>query len=114
MKQDDRIRLQHMRDSAQEVIQFTANRQRSDLDSDLMLLRALSMSVGIIGEAASRISSDYREAHPEVPWGSIIGMRNFVFHVYFKVDPDILWDTAAVSVPELLAQIETLLEESSD
>lgn len=114
MKPDDLIRLQHMRDAAAEVALFTSNHQRSDLDTDIMLLRALSMSVGIIGEAAARISADYREAHPEVPWTKIIGMRNFIFHAYFKTDPDILWNTATISVPELAAQVHALLQDQEE
>jgi len=70
MKPDDRIRLQHMLDAADAVAQFVTGHNRDQLETDIMLLRALSMSVGIIGEAASRVSDDYRNTHPEVPWGA--------------------------------------------
>jgi uncharacterized protein with HEPN domain len=36
-------------------------------------------------------------------------MRNFLFHVYFRVDNNILWETATVSIPELLEQLEASL-----
>jgi uncharacterized protein with HEPN domain len=109
MKPDDRTRLQHILDAGQEVMTFTDGHQRADFDTDIMLLRAVSMSVGIIGEAASRITTEYRTAHPEIPWSQIVAMRNFVFHVYFNIDPDILWNTATVEVPILVTQVRVLL-----
>jgi uncharacterized protein with HEPN domain len=34
----------------------------------------------VVGEAAGRISDELRDAHPEIPWGSIIGLRNVLAH----------------------------------
>jgi uncharacterized protein with HEPN domain len=109
---DDLLRLRHMLDAAKEVIAFTNDTLREDLDSNLMLLRAMSMSTGIIGEAASHISEEFREEHSDIPWRQIIRMRNFLYHEYFKVDPQILWDTATQSMPELVPQLEKLLQKS--
>lgn len=63
------------------------------------------MSIGIIGEAASNISSATRAKYPNVPWRNIRAMRNFLFHGYFEIDADVLWQTATVSVPELRQQL---------
>jgi uncharacterized protein with HEPN domain len=106
---DDLLRIKHMLEYAREVVAFTSEASRADLEENLMLLRALSMSTGIIGEAASRISLDFQEAHADIPWQPIKRMRNFLFHEYFRVDPDILWDTATISIPELIVQLEILL-----
>jgi uncharacterized protein with HEPN domain len=105
----DLLRLLHMRDYAREVIAFTSGATRPDLDTNRVLLRALEMSVGIIGEAVSQISPGFQEAHAQIPWEKIIGMRNFLFHAYFMVKNDILWDTATTSVPALLAEVEKIL-----
>jgi uncharacterized protein with HEPN domain len=110
----DLLRLQHMLDYAREVVTFTAQASRTDLDTNLMLLRALSMSTGVIGEAASHLSESFRDAHPEIPWRKITTMRNFLFHEYFRVDPDILWNTATISVPELIPQLEALLAQADE
>ena len=47
----------------------------------------------IIGEAARRTSVDFRAAHPDLPWQSMIQMRNVMIHQYDGVDPTIVWDT---------------------
>ena len=62
----------------------------------------------IIGEAANRLSAFYRERHPAIPWGRMIGMRNRMIHTYDAVDLDIVWTTAHERIPELLALIEPL------
>jgi uncharacterized protein with HEPN domain len=106
---DDSVRLRHMRDYAREVSQFTQSKTRLSLDSDILLERALRYNIGIIGEAASRVSSETRSIHPQIPWPQITGMRNYLFHVYFRVDNDVLWETATVSIPELLDQLDAIL-----
>lgn len=98
-----------MRDYAREALVFTADATRADLDTNNLLHHALSYAVGIIGEAASHLSDDFRTAHPDVPWRKIIGMRNFLFHDYIGVSSSILWDTAVLEIPALLAQLEVLL-----
>lgn len=108
---DDKLRLRHMLDAAHEAMAFVADATREQLDTDIKLLRALSMSIGIIGEAASQVSTEFREAHPEIPWRQIIGMRNFLFHAYFQIDHDILWDTATVAVPELVEDLSKYLSD---
>jgi uncharacterized protein with HEPN domain len=59
MNEPDEIRLRHMLDAAYEIRNFAEGHTRDDLNTDQMLVRALSMSIGIIGEAASRVSADY-------------------------------------------------------
>lgn len=111
---DPRVRLRHMLDAAEEVIAFSEGHIRSDLDTNQMLLRALSMSIGIIGEAASQLPDELQASYAAIPWRQIIGMRNFLFHEYFRVDPDILWETAIKAVPPLVAQIKQMLADTDD
>ena len=53
MSPDDRIRLRHMIEAAETAIGFTRERERADLDSDVMLRFALVRAVEIVGEAAA-------------------------------------------------------------
>lgn len=66
------------------------------------------MSLIIIGEAASKIMDGYPEfvqAHPEVPWRNMRGMRNRIAHGYFEINLDIVWDTVRIALPELISHI---------
>lgn len=108
MPPEDRIRLRHMVEAARDVQAFVTGRQRAELDSNRMLLLAVVRAIEIIGEAASKVSITTREAHPELPWAAIIGMRHRLVHAYFDVDPDIVWMAATVEVPHLLTQLLAL------
>ena len=109
MNEQDEIRLRHMLDAGREAVTFAGDHTREDLDGNQMLVRALSMSIGIIGEAASKVSADVQSANPEVPWPQIIGMRNRIIHAYFEVNLDILWETVTNRIPELIEQLEGIL-----
>jgi len=74
--------------------------------------RKLQLSVvkliEIIGEAASKMSSEFRDETTDIPWVDIIGMRNRLIHGYFDMDLEIVWTTATTEVPELLSQLESI------
>ena len=56
-----------------------------------MLLFALVRAIEIAGEAASQVTARPAQL-PDLPWASIIGMRNRLVHAYFDINRDILWD----------------------
>ncbi len=58
-----------------------------------------------IGEAAGRLSDTALEAHPRVPWSTIIGLRHLLVHEYGEIEHDVLWVIATTHVPELIAQL---------
>jgi uncharacterized protein with HEPN domain len=62
-----------------------------------------------VGEAAGRVSPEYRAAHPELPWMEMSGLRNRLAHAYFDIDLDVLLDIVAKDLPPLIRQAEGLL-----
>jgi uncharacterized protein with HEPN domain len=75
------------------------------------------MSLIIIGEAATKVMEGYAaftQAHPEVPWRNMRGMRNRMAHGYFEINLDVVWDTAHEWVPELLKQLPTVRQDADD
>jgi uncharacterized protein with HEPN domain len=113
MFQDDRVRLQHMLEAVLEVIEFTQDAERSDLDDDRKLKHALVRLLEIIGEAAVGMSSSIKEDHPDIPWKEMIGMRNRLIHGYFDVDLDIVWQTVSKDIPPLKPLLENAIKEQS-
>ena len=113
MRKDDIIRLRHMLDAAREAQGFAATRSRPDLDHDRQLLLALVKAVEIIGEAASRVSTECRLACSEIPWQDIILMRHRLTHGYYDIDVDIVWSTVIDDLPTLVAQLQRALTTAS-
>ena len=108
MFKDDSTRLSHIIDASREAVGFASDRSRQDLDSDRQLNLALVRLLEIIGEAARGLSKDFRQAHPELPWKKMIGMRDRLAHGYFDVDLDVVWQTVTIDLPPLIAQLEQI------
>ena len=61
-----------------------------------------------MGEATKRISDTFKEKHPEVPWKDMAGMGDKLIHDYIDVDLNIVYQTVAVDIPNLLPVIEKI------
>ncbi len=105
-RRDDTILVRDMLDAAKEAVSFVQGKQRGDLDKDRKLVLSIVHLVEIIGEAAGKVSKKFQDAHPEIPWPVIIGMRNRLIHAYFDVDLDRVWDTVRDDLPPLIVQLE--------
>lgn len=69
------------------------------------------MNLLIIGEAAAKImDSDpaFVRAHDGVPWMSMRGMRNRMAHGYFETNYELVWETAGIEIPRLIASLSIL------
>jgi uncharacterized protein with HEPN domain len=64
----------------------------------------------VIGEAAARLSLQFRTAHPQLEWRDIANFRNIAIHAYFTVDWQIVWVTAREDVPELRRVVSAILD----
>jgi len=109
MQSDDLIRLRHMLDAGQNAVSFIANKSRTDLDDDSMLVFALIKAIEIIGEATSKVSRSSQERFKEIPWRQIVGMRNRLIHAYVDVSLDILWHTVTNNLPPLIQALERII-----
>ena len=108
-RHDDNIRLHHMLDHTREAITIIEGRRRADLDSDRLLELGLVRLVEIIGEAAARVTTEFQQSHPQIPWPQVVAMRNRLVHGYDTVDLDVLWDTIQDDLPPLEAALTRML-----
>jgi uncharacterized protein with HEPN domain len=77
-------------------------------DADPPVQSHVVRHIAIIGEAASRLPQEFRDAHAAVPWRRIIDMRNIVIHVYHGINWRRVYETARNDVPPLKHQIEII------
>ena len=114
MPKDDEIRVRHMLDAAREALSFAHGRTRDELDSDRQLVLALVKDIEIVGEAATQVGEPTRRRLPDMPWESIVGMRNRLVHAYFDINLDIVWKTVQEDLPELIALLEKAIPPKPD
>lgn len=111
MSGNDRVRLRHMLEAANEALSFIEGKARADLDQDRMLLMALAREIEIIGEAATKVSAECKGAMPGVPWPVVSGIRNRLIHAYFAVDTEIIWSTVTSDLPGLIQELKRVLSD---
>lgn len=70
-------------------------RWRAEHDhNDDMFRSAVMRELGVIGEAANALSDEFKSQRPEIPWRSIVDLRNVLTHHY--------WDTAWALIEQIL------------
>jgi uncharacterized protein with HEPN domain len=70
---------------------------------------AIVRQLTILGEAAKRVSPEYRTGHPEIPWSQIAGFRDVVVHQYERVDLPRVWQVVTEDLVRLAAQLASLV-----
>ena len=102
-------RIRDILDAIDEIGVFTQGMNLASFLNDAKTLRAVELDFILIGEAVSKVPDDIQEAHPEVPWNLIRAMRNRLVHVYFEIDPHLVWDTIQNDLPALVAPLKVLI-----
>ena len=107
---DDDFYLLHIRDAIGKVDEYLKDVKHSEFVENSMMQDGVIRQIGIIGEATRRLSDEFRKKHGDVPWNSMIGMRNKLIHDYLGVDYDSVWKTAKEDLPQLKEKVDSILE----
>ncbi len=99
--------------SAQSIVTYTQGIDEEIFKANDVLRSAVQYQIMIIGEAISRLSPDFIQAHSEIPWAPIKRMRNTLVHRYDDVNLDIVWDVVVRDTPALIDLITPILEQDS-
>ncbi|WP_242028408.1 HepT-like ribonuclease domain-containing protein [Pseudanabaena sp. FACHB-2040] len=71
-----------MTQSIQRIQCFTSELTFDEYLNDIRTISAVERQFEVLGEAARRISNEFRQAHPAIDWQRIVGLRNIVAHRY--------------------------------
>jgi uncharacterized protein with HEPN domain len=105
----DRAYLLDMQEFATQVMTYLYGRTREDFLQDRLLRDAVAYNLQVVGEAAYKVSDDFKEANPQIDWFKIAGLRHRIVHDYRRVDDETLWRITQKYVPPLIAALDKLL-----
>lgn len=81
-------------------------------DIALEKLDAVSMRLQVIGKTLKKMNSidaEILSKHPEIEWGKIIRLRDFISHHYFDLDAEIIFDVVKNHLPQLRKSINKII-----
>ena len=81
--------------------------------SGMVLFNSTYMCLRSIGETIRQID-DHTDGklfalYPTTPWKKIIGMRNFLSHEYFSIDPQVIFATVKTRLHPLLDDVRKVI-----
>lgn len=112
MSRDWRLYVHDMLVCCERIHRYTADMDRAAFLNDERTYDAVLRNLEILGEAAKRVPDHVRQQVPAIEWRGITGMRDWIVHAYFGLDPDILWDVIERKVPELEDALRSFVESS--
>ncbi len=100
--------LEHMLAAIAKIHRYIGASSEDAFMANELVQDGVLRNLEIIGEAVSKLSLECRQAHQDVPWGEIAGMRNRLIHGYMSVNLQIVWDTVQEVLPKFRSQIRAI------
>jgi len=110
MKKDS-VYLRHILDAIEKIESYTS------VGKDIFMTTAhwqdaAIRNLEIIGEAAKRLSDDFKNQHKDIPWRNVAGLRDVLIHDYMGVDLGNVWNVIQVHLPDLKKVVQKGLDKS--
>lgn len=109
MPKDDTVYLREILDCLALIEEYVAGVSYETFLRERMRRDAVIKQIENVGEAARKLSKDFRKQHFEVPWVQIIAMRHVATHEYSSLDWKVVWDTATLDIAPLKEAIQKIL-----
>jgi uncharacterized protein with HEPN domain len=110
-KREVQFLLEDILEAGNKILSFTSGMSYDDFLADDKTIDAVVRNFEIIGEAANRVSEEFKTSHSEIEWRRMIGLRNRIIHEYFGIDYETVWKIKNENIPELLDYIKQAIEE---
>jgi len=106
---DWRFRVRDILAALKHIAADTQGMTYPEFAADRRTIDAVVRNLMMMGESIRWIPEVILDAHADVPWRLMRGVRNVVVHEYFGVDPSILWETVQTDLPPLVTKLQAVL-----
>lgn len=107
-KRSERLLIGDILESARKILDYTKGQTFEEFVIDSKTIDAVVRNFEIIGEAANRLSEDFKDQHPNIDWHRIRGFRNRIVHDYFGIDYMIVWQIKETFLVTLIDQLAAI------
>ncbi len=111
MKRTNKHYFRDILEYAKTSLEFIQNVSYEEFITDKKATFATIRALEVIGESSNRISDELKEKYPHLPWIEMRGLRNRIIHNYDDIDYTIIWNVLKNEIPNLIKQIEEIIEE---
>lgn len=111
MKHSDQQRVQKIYEKAVELNEYIVRHQvkKEDLLEEKPLQWLVTTPLYNIGENVYHLSNEYKNAHNEVQWAMIAGLRHRLVHDYDGTNWNIIADVVLEELPVLIEQLKKMV-----
>ena len=107
-KRQPKLLVEDIIESGNKILEYTNLLTFEDFMGDGKTIDAVVRNFEIIGEAANRLSDDFKDSHANIDWRRIKGFRNRIVHDYFGIDYTIVWQIKEAFLPKLLEKLKAI------
>jgi uncharacterized protein with HEPN domain len=97
--------LEDILEAIRRIELYTASMTEGVFLEDLLVQDGVTKNLVVIGEAVKKLPDSLRDAHPQISWKKIAGLRDILVHEYASVDLGIVWDVVIHRIPGLKAVV---------
>jgi len=107
-KRKPALLIQDIIESGKKILTYTTGLDYDGFVANDLVVDAVIRNFEIIGEAANRLPTEFKDAHPDIDWHRIRGFRNRIVHDYFGIDYEIVWTVKETFLPDLISRLNSL------
>jgi uncharacterized protein with HEPN domain len=103
--------VQDMLDFTETALRYAEAKTEVELLADGMRWDAILRKLELLGEAANRVPADIQALRPELPWRTLVAVRNRLAHAYLSIEPEVVHGILQRHLPMLRDGLRTLLQQ---
>jgi len=103
--------LKDILDAIARIERYLTQVERATFFQETILQDAVVRNLEIIGEAVKNLPETIRQKQPQTPWQAMRRMRDRLAHHDFRVDLEIVWETATQDLTALKVAVTQLIKE---
>lgn len=104
----------HIRVATRAMMDHISGHDRTSFEADRKTWAAVLFEIVIQGEGVKRLSFEFRDRYPTVPWSQIAGMRDRLVHSFDEINLDIAWNVAQNIAPALIVDLDRIISQEAN